>query len=126
MPDPKPDNFVSRNLPATIFANGFAFCFPHGQEWCHLCCVDHRLTNNVIMEDDLTPEQHEEVQDGGGDDRPSVSIYGKFQVLPDDRISCTIHEVVGCKFCFDFPKIVLRSIQSEKTWVSKRSSYLSN
>ncbi len=44
--------------PIMITVNNFCFC-QHLREWCHACCVEHRTTNNMQIEDTLTEEHSE-------------------------------------------------------------------
>jgi hypothetical protein len=36
-----------------IKVNCFEFCAKHGDELCQSCCCDHRMSNNVTIEDEL-------------------------------------------------------------------------
>lgn len=36
-----------------IVVNAFMFCAAHGDEYCQMCCCDHRMRNNVTIEDEL-------------------------------------------------------------------------
>lgn len=36
-----------------IIVNDFMFCRDHGFEYCYRCCCDHRMCNNVRVEDEL-------------------------------------------------------------------------
>lgn len=36
-----------------IFVNQFRFCARHGDELCQTCCCDHRMSNNVTIEEEL-------------------------------------------------------------------------
>lgn len=36
-----------------IVVNDFMFCSDHGQEYCHRCCCDHRMCNNMSIEDEI-------------------------------------------------------------------------
>ena len=39
---------------AHITVNTFVFCAKHGDEYCQSCCIDHRLTNNARVENELS------------------------------------------------------------------------
>ena len=39
---------------AQITVNAFAFCAKHGDEFCQPCRVDHRLTNNAQVDNELS------------------------------------------------------------------------
>ncbi|KAF6266408.1 hypothetical protein COO60DRAFT_452030 [Scenedesmus sp. NREL 46B-D3] len=42
------ENCVCVFLPhEDVSINGFMFCASHGRECCHVCCTDHRATNNM-------------------------------------------------------------------------------
>jgi hypothetical protein len=36
-----------------ILVNAFIFCFEHGDEHCRECFCDHRMCNNIRVEDEL-------------------------------------------------------------------------
>lgn len=36
-----------------IIVNEFKFCAQHGDEYCQTCCCDHRMSNNVTIEEEL-------------------------------------------------------------------------
>ena len=38
---------------AHILVNAFIFCFEHGDEHCRECFCDHRMCNNISVEDEL-------------------------------------------------------------------------
>lgn len=37
-----------------IVVNQFKFCARHGDELCQTCCCDHRMSNNVMIEEELS------------------------------------------------------------------------
>lgn len=36
-----------------IIVGDFMFCRDHGGEYCHICCCDHRMCNNMRFENEL-------------------------------------------------------------------------
>lgn len=46
--------------PPLILVNDFGFC-QHGLEYCHSCCVDHTMCNNIQLEDTLAEGQSEKI-----------------------------------------------------------------
>ena len=36
-----------------IVVNDFMFCRDHGKEYCNLCFCDHRMCNNIRIEDEI-------------------------------------------------------------------------
>lgn len=36
-----------------ILVNDFMFCSDHGEEYCMRCFCDHRMCNNIRVEDDI-------------------------------------------------------------------------
>ncbi|KZV93264.1 ribonuclease H-like protein [Exidia glandulosa HHB12029] len=102
-----------------VLVRDFMFCDDHGQEWCGRCCCDHRMCNNIRIEeyvDEYTDEDMAiEAREAIADDRPPLSLhlYG----LPTNRRDeeneriwvCREHGVDSCSTCFDFVCIVLES-----------------
>ena len=45
-----------------IIVNDFMFCQDHGKEWCAICCCDHRMCNNIQIEDQLDLDDNIDVE----------------------------------------------------------------
>ncbi|EJD46380.1 hypothetical protein AURDEDRAFT_63349, partial [Auricularia subglabra TFB-10046 SS5] len=86
------DNFVVRD---------FMFCDDHGSEYCAYCGCDHRLCNNVRLEEyveqyndqDLAIEAIEALDSASGHScaRDGEPIF-----------KCYEHKTDDCNVCFDF------------------------
>ncbi|KAH9821773.1 hypothetical protein DFH28DRAFT_882447 [Melampsora americana] len=106
------------SIPESIVANDFMFCADHGFEWCHYCCVDYRMGNNISIEDEL----HALLETLGDDtydpsDRPSIELFPLVRfplgepLNADTPIACDQHNQVNCKTCFNWFKMVSDIIQ---------------
>ncbi|KAI8473701.1 MAG: hypothetical protein J3K34DRAFT_410279 [Monoraphidium minutum] len=108
------DNCISQSwMPGQteVTLCGWMFCGAHGLEHCHRCTVDHRMTNNVRLENEVTEAEMEKITDYGLnslDGRPPLSVGGKFKALPGSAPACVAHSKVGCAACFDFKAQVLK------------------
>jgi len=60
-----------------IIVNSFTFCERHGDEYCQSCGVDHRLTNNAQVADDLS--NLEDVFEIGLEVRVTFSLIRAFK-----------------------------------------------
>lgn len=113
------DNCVVRGFMGRedVFINGWIFCI-HGLEHCHRCTVDHRLSNSIQIEDELTEAETEAITDYGImglEDRPAISVAGKWKVLPNGTTACLEHSKVGCIACFNFKQqVVANAANSQK------------
>ncbi|KIY99741.1 hypothetical protein MNEG_8220 [Monoraphidium neglectum] len=103
-----PDNSASHG---TVRLRGWCFCANHGLEYCHRCCMDFRMCNNVRLQDELTEEQLERLTEqaiGVPDDaRPPLHVQGAYELLRDGTAVCFAHSAVGCERCFDFERQVM-------------------
>lgn len=87
------------------------FCRTHGQELCHRCFCDHRMTNNVRLGVADFENIHEEIDI---EERTPLSVHpSTYKVLPDrETLCCTKHSTVGCPRCFNFAKIIREQLQA--------------
>ncbi|KAF9471248.1 hypothetical protein BDN70DRAFT_820244 [Pholiota conissans] len=110
-----------------IQVNGFVFCENHGDEWCHKCCYDHRMTNNIQIEDDLQDINDSMAYDI--DDRGSFNVYAYGAVSAENKknkFQCREHDKIDCKTCFDwigFIKQQAKDAAGQEKWLTKRRKY---
>ncbi|KAK1230931.1 hypothetical protein PQX77_005962 [Marasmius sp. AFHP31] len=99
-----------------VVINGFMFCEPHGSEYCHSCGCDHRMCNNIRIEEELVqafPGISEEKLLA----RPPLAnvIEGKATRSKDSNgdtlYRCVTHQKVDCDVCFDWGKHVVDQFQ---------------
>jgi hypothetical protein len=45
--------FKMAGIGDNIIVNDFMFCTAHGNEHCYVCFCDHRMCNNIRIEDEL-------------------------------------------------------------------------
>lgn len=76
--------------------------------------MDHRLCNNVIIEEELVAllKSRGDEPNFDVDDRPSINLFS-LACVPlgdpwdsDDEIPCSKHFKADCKICFDWVKLV--------------------
>ncbi|KAF8637224.1 hypothetical protein AX17_002975 [Amanita inopinata Kibby_2008] len=111
-----------------IVVNDFMFCAEHGDEVCYHCCVDHRLTNNVQIEDELN--NLEDVFDFGLEERQSINVFahGAREALnTEDSFSCSKHRDVDCSNCFNWVDIIAKEAHETAeygSWLERRSGWM--
>ncbi|KAF5337902.1 hypothetical protein D9758_013096 [Tetrapyrgos nigripes] len=97
-----------------IVVNDFMFCANHGSEVCYACFCDHRMTNNIRIEEELARafpgKTEEELLD-----RPPVAVSLKDIVFSgeldrdgDERFMCKKHKTVDCNTCFDWKALATK------------------
>ncbi|KAF8188685.1 hypothetical protein BJ912DRAFT_1059392 [Pholiota molesta] len=113
-----------------IEVNGFVFCKNHGDEWCHRCCYDHRMTNNYQIEDAL-PEEVNNSMVFDIENRHTFNAYACGAVPArsgkSDAYQCRVHDKIDCKTCFDWVGLVKKQAKEaadQEKWLNKRKKYL--
>ncbi|KAF4612177.1 hypothetical protein D9613_003990 [Agrocybe pediades] len=116
-------------LGPIISVNGFVFCQEHGEEFCHRCCYDHRMTNNYQVEEELG-EEIEFNMAFSLDNRDSFNVYDLGAVKAGGKKSesykCSTHNKVDCKTCFDWVGFITKQAkeaESREAWLKKREKY---
>lgn len=111
----------------TIAVNDFFFCAEHGSEYCHTCCCDHRLVNNLRIEDELYGG--DAADDTGHYDegcssfefesdletRHSINAFAlgaQPNLLTPHSFQCEAHRVNDCKQCFNWVEIVKKGVEA--------------
>ncbi|EGG01707.1 uncharacterized protein MELLADRAFT_110827 [Melampsora larici-populina 98AG31] len=104
-----------------IIINEFMFCNSHGKETCQECLVDHRLGNNLILEDDLI----QSIMSFDWVDRKPIEVYklGVTPLIPNNPVQSTIHQTqdttlyqclnhqtINCSICFNWIQIILNGL----------------
>ncbi|TFK19474.1 hypothetical protein FA15DRAFT_682937 [Coprinopsis marcescibilis] len=98
------------DAPRNIVVNDFMFCADHGDEYCHACCCDHRLTNNIRIEDVLQDDSRFDFEHDL-EERQSINAYALGAVAAiqtEDSFECEKHSTVDCERCFDWVEIVTK------------------
>ncbi|RUS31145.1 hypothetical protein BC938DRAFT_478394 [Jimgerdemannia flammicorona] len=95
----------------SVTLNGFTFCLPHGEEWCHVCIVDVRPSTTSCW------------RIAYPDNRDSLTANGRYVILPNKKPACSQHRVVGCKKCFDFKNQIEKKIKEDEAWLEKRQKW---
>ncbi|KAF8994658.1 hypothetical protein BDQ17DRAFT_1366602 [Cyathus striatus] len=96
-----------------IIVNDFMFCAEHGNEYCHICCCDHRMCNNIRIEDelgDMTEFFEFEVEE-----RHPINAYalGAVAALRTEKsFQCERHKKVDCPTCFDWVGIIKKEAEA--------------
>lgn len=49
-----PSTSIMAGTGVNILVNDFMFCAAHGSEFCLVCFCDHRMCNNIRVEDELS------------------------------------------------------------------------
>ncbi|KAJ8076759.1 hypothetical protein AAF712_000381 [Marasmius tenuissimus] len=101
-----------------IVINGFMFCEPHGSEYCHSCSCDHRMCNNIRIEEELA-QAFPGISEEKLLDRPPLAnvIKGKATRSKkkdsngDTLYECVTHQKVDCDVCFNWGKHVVDQFQ---------------
>ncbi|KAF8636262.1 hypothetical protein AX16_011032 [Volvariella volvacea WC 439] len=113
----------------TILVNGFMFCSEHGDEYCHLCGCDHRMSNNVKIEEEL--EDVVEFLDGEVEVRHPINAYAH-GALPavlsthDAAYECERHRTIDCPACFNWVEAIKKEAEDAEEhgrWMGKRESW---
>ncbi|KAI3622132.1 ankyrin repeat and mynd domain-containing protein 2-like [Moniliophthora roreri] len=100
-----------------IVIGDFMFCAEHGSEYCNKCCCDHRMCNNIRIEEELhkafpgfTEEQFL--------NRPPLSNALDLAVESRTKDSeseplyrCKAHKKIDCENCFDWGKLAVAKIK---------------
>ncbi|GLB44393.1 hypothetical protein LshimejAT787_1700200 [Lyophyllum shimeji] len=100
-------------LGENIIVNDFMFCLDHGDELCHRCFCDHRLTNNIRIEDDLGDLS--EFIAFEIEDRHPINVYALGAVAAvhtEESYQCEKHKSIDCKTCFDWVDIVKKEAEA--------------
>ncbi|KXN86953.1 hypothetical protein AN958_09450 [Leucoagaricus sp. SymC.cos] len=109
-----------------ITVNRFTFCAKHGDELCQACCCDHRMSNNVKIEDEL--KDVEEFLETEVEERQPLNAYGLGAVAAlhtEESFQCEKHKTVDCSTCFDWISIIKQEaeeVEESGRWMSKRNS----
>ncbi|EAU87884.2 hypothetical protein CC1G_01531 [Coprinopsis cinerea okayama7 len=101
-------------VPDHIVVNDFMFCAEHGDEYCHACCCDHRLTNNIRIEDELEGVEKFDFE-LDWEDRQSINVYALgavADITTEDSFQCEKHETVDCKECFNWVEVVKKHAEA--------------
>ncbi|KAH6914313.1 hypothetical protein BKA70DRAFT_1095064 [Coprinopsis sp. MPI-PUGE-AT-0042] len=117
---------LDRNDPSTwtgnnVEVNDFMFCAVHGNEYCIDCACDHRMCNNVRIDDQLGQEFGEHEHWERDDRQPIMNVYAmgaKAARHDNAEFQCIAHRRANCKTCFNWPKI----IKSNGTCMDERKS----
>ncbi|KIY73334.1 hypothetical protein CYLTODRAFT_365815 [Cylindrobasidium torrendii FP15055 ss-10] len=95
------------------------FCKAHGNEFCNHCCCDHRMCNNILIQDEY-PQSHLKLSD---DRTPISNIWGlcgpvKLGVSPqdgEDIYGCKTHKLEECRECFNWVEIMKKTEHKKKS-----------
>lgn len=96
-----------------IVVNDFMFCLDHGDELCNPCCCDHRMANNVRIEDelgDLSEFVAFEVEE-----RRPINVYALGAVAAlytEESYHCDKHKFVDCGTCFNWVSIIKKEAEA--------------
>ncbi|RDB17539.1 hypothetical protein Hypma_001248 [Hypsizygus marmoreus] len=111
-----------------IIVNDFMFCQDHGDELCHICCCDHRMTNNIRIEKDLS--DMEEFFEFEAEERQPLNAYALgavAAVTTESSYECEAHHKVDCAKCFDWVGIIKKEAEAAEEqgrWLTKRNSLM--
>ncbi|KAF9447779.1 hypothetical protein P691DRAFT_801831 [Macrolepiota fuliginosa MF-IS2] len=109
-----------------IIVHEFMFCAAHGDEYCQRCCCDHRMVNNVTIEEELGDMS--EFLGFEVEERQPLNAYvlGAVAALhTEESYQCEKHKTVDCSKCFDWTSIIKREAEEAEEggrWMSKRNS----
>ncbi|PFH47989.1 hypothetical protein AMATHDRAFT_66382 [Amanita thiersii Skay4041] len=112
---------------SSILVNKFTFCTKHGDELCNLCSVDHRLTNNVQIEDELN--NLEDVFEFGLEERQPINVYAHGAVAAistEESYECEDHREIDCSQCFNWVHIIQQETQEVAelgSWLERRERW---
>ncbi|KAF8064429.1 hypothetical protein FPV67DRAFT_1505045 [Lyophyllum atratum] len=113
-------------LGENIVVNDFMFCLDHGDEFCHLCCCDHRMCNNIRIEDDLGDlSDFVAFQVEDRQPRNAYAMGAVAAVTTEESYQCEKHKAVDCGKCFDWVKLVKKEAEATEErggWAYKGSS----
>ncbi|KAF7759838.1 hypothetical protein Agabi119p4_11533 [Agaricus bisporus var. burnettii] len=90
------------------------------------CCCDHRMSNNVTIEEELGHIC--EFLDCEVEERQPLNAYGQGAIEAlhtEESFQCEEHKEVDCKQCFDWVAIIKREAKEREEsgrWMSKRNS----
>ncbi|KAF8690360.1 hypothetical protein AX14_002976, partial [Amanita brunnescens Koide BX004] len=113
-------------LTLQIIVNSFTFCATHGDEYCQECGVDHRMTNNARVEDDLS--KLEDVFEIGLEERQPINVYARgatAAVGAQGSFECIIHGAADCSICFSWVMIIEKEAREAAelgSWLERRLS----
>ncbi|TFK36240.1 hypothetical protein BDQ12DRAFT_687074 [Crucibulum laeve] len=114
-------------LTDNIVVKDFMFCAEHGDEYCHKCCCDHRMGNNVRIEDELGDMS--EFFEFEVEERQPINAYAHGAVVAvqtEESYECESHRKVDCEKCFDWVAIIKKeaeTIEEEGRWPTARRSW---
>jgi hypothetical protein len=131
----------------SIVINDFMFCATHGDEYCHICCCDYRMGNNVRIEEEMTDffefESEMEVRLGISrckrvrltgtlilQARHPINAYAHGAVAAlktEESYQCEKHQAVDCNTCFNWVAVIKKEAQAaeeEGRWMTKRRSLI--
>ncbi|KAF5347271.1 hypothetical protein D9756_009964 [Leucocoprinus leucothites] len=109
-----------------IVVNQFKFCAKHGDELCQSCCCDHRMSNNVTIEEELGDMS--EFLETEVEERQPLNAYALGAVAAlhtEESFQCEKHKSVDCSTCFDWISIIKREaeeVEESGRWMGKRNS----
>ncbi|EDR08104.1 uncharacterized protein LACBIDRAFT_297796 [Laccaria bicolor S238N-H82] len=111
----------------SIVVNGFMFCATHGDEYCHICCCDYRMGNNVRIEEEMSEffEFESEMEA-----RHPINAYAHGAVaalMTEESYQCEKHQAVDCDTCFNWVAVIKKEAQAaeeEGRWMTKRRSLI--
>ncbi|KAH9821047.1 hypothetical protein DFH28DRAFT_883865 [Melampsora americana] len=104
-----------------VVINEFMFCNLHGKELCFECLVDHRLGNNLMIEEELIKSiMASDWILSFLKDRKSIEVYklGATPLIPNNPLNqnsdllyqCLNHQTINCSICFAWVKIILNAL----------------
>lgn len=123
-------------FPEILTVNDFVFCLDHGFEHCNHCYMDHRMTNNFQIEDELKQRLGRDVDDmvrqiqplhfrpgnshmcwkSQSQTRPPLNAldYGTMSKKgKESKVECTRHKRADCTTCFDWVKLLEAKMQGK-------------
>ena len=132
-------------LTLQIIVNSFTFCATHGDEYCQECGVDHRMTNNAQVEDDLSKLEDvfeiglevrgnplliaaAVVQVTNIQERQPINVYARgatAAVGAQGSFECIIHGAADCSICFSWVMIIEKEAREAAelgSWLERRLS----
>ncbi|KAH6912225.1 hypothetical protein BKA70DRAFT_1184850 [Coprinopsis sp. MPI-PUGE-AT-0042] len=109
---------ASTSIGNNIVVNGFMFCADHGDEYCFACCCDHRLTNNIRIEDELQKDPHFDFE-FDLEERQSINAYAlgaEAAIQTEESFQCEKHRQIDCTTCFNWVEIVKKQEQTVEAY----------